>query len=531
MGVEIEITPAGKSTKRLTLLSGGEKSMTALAFLFAVFLARPCPFYILDEVEAALDDLNIDRFLDAPAPVLRPRAVHRRHPPEAHDGGRRLPLRRLDGGNGVSKVICRKLPARPGRSRRQPAEVRSRLAQRLLEPVGRRRATRCSPRSPRSRSPRRAPAPRAARRSCRAAAARGRARARTPPAPRAAAARARAAARAGATYIRLISPDAGRQRAQPAARDRLAVLQRDAGTSPPGGSISCTSTRLPPLPAGGSSGENGRPRRAARRRSRASSRAASGRVGARAADRDGGRRHAGIVADRDGTRLARPLHHARRRRGDRRGGRAPSARSSAAASSAACARTCARRARRCTPRSRRRCSRTLDEETWERLEEALICADVGARTTAQVVEQLEREAEEGDLAGGEALQRPPRRAARRRSPATGDDRIDLRPSPTVILVVGVNGTGKTTTIGKLAWHLRKELGQKVVIGAADTFRAAAVEQLERWARARRRATSSRARRGLRPRRGRLRRDRPRARARRRRGHHRHRRPPAHAGRT
>src|SRR4029079_12397164 len=50
-GVEIEITPAGKATKRLTLLSGGEKSLTALAFLFAVFLARPCPFYILDEVE------------------------------------------------------------------------------------------------------------------------------------------------------------------------------------------------------------------------------------------------------------------------------------------------------------------------------------------------------------------------------------------------------------------------------------------------------------------------------------------------
>ncbi|HEX3834152.1 MAG TPA: AAA family ATPase, partial [Solirubrobacteraceae bacterium] len=63
LGVEIEITPAGKDPKRLSLLSGGEKSMTALAFLFAVFLARPCPFYILDEVEAALDDLNIDRFL------------------------------------------------------------------------------------------------------------------------------------------------------------------------------------------------------------------------------------------------------------------------------------------------------------------------------------------------------------------------------------------------------------------------------------------------------------------------------------
>ncbi|HWI21096.1 MAG TPA: AAA family ATPase, partial [Baekduia sp.] len=59
LGVEIEITPAGKSMKRLTLLSGGEKSMTAIAFLFSVFLAKPCPFYILDEVEAALDDANI----------------------------------------------------------------------------------------------------------------------------------------------------------------------------------------------------------------------------------------------------------------------------------------------------------------------------------------------------------------------------------------------------------------------------------------------------------------------------------------
>jgi fused signal recognition particle receptor len=123
---------------------------------------------------------------------------------------------------------------------------------------------------------------------------------------------------------------------------------------------------------------------------------------------------------------------------------------------------------------------TLDDETWERLEEALIYADVGARTTAQVVEQLEREAESGELSGGEALtQRLSELLAE--MARTGDDHIDIRPEPTVILVVGVNGTGKTTTIGKLAWHLRRELGQKVVIGAADTFRAAAVEQLERWA--------------------------------------------------
>src|SRR3954462_11842341 len=121
----------------------------------------------------------------------------------------------------------------------------------------------------------------------------------------------------------------------------------------------------------------------------------------------------------------------------------------------------------------------LDEETWERLEEALIYADVGARTTAEVVEKLEREAEEGALVGGEALtgRLAELLAALAR---TGDDTIDLRADPTVILVVGGNGTGKTTTIGKLAWHLRQTLGLRVVIGAADTFRAAAVEQLERW---------------------------------------------------
>jgi fused signal recognition particle receptor len=122
----------------------------------------------------------------------------------------------------------------------------------------------------------------------------------------------------------------------------------------------------------------------------------------------------------------------------------------------------------------------LDEATWERLEEALIMADVGAATTARVVGELEQEASGGELVGGEALSRRLEEmlAAIAR---TGDDRIDLRAAPTVIMAVGVNGTGKTTTIGKLAWHLQKELGLKVVLGAADTFRAAAVQQLEGWA--------------------------------------------------
>ncbi|MDQ6911142.1 MAG: AAA family ATPase, partial [Actinomycetota bacterium] len=63
-GVEIEARPAGKTLRRLSLLSGGERSLCALAFLFAVFRSRPSPFYLLDEVEAALDDVNLHRFLD-----------------------------------------------------------------------------------------------------------------------------------------------------------------------------------------------------------------------------------------------------------------------------------------------------------------------------------------------------------------------------------------------------------------------------------------------------------------------------------
>ncbi|HEX2085898.1 MAG TPA: signal recognition particle-docking protein FtsY [Solirubrobacteraceae bacterium] len=122
----------------------------------------------------------------------------------------------------------------------------------------------------------------------------------------------------------------------------------------------------------------------------------------------------------------------------------------------------------------------LDEETWERLEEALIMADVGAKTTAEVVSKLETEAESGAIEGGEALTRRLTELLAGIA-RTGDDRIDLRHDPTVLLMVGVNGTGKTTTLGKLAWHLRNELGLKVLLAAADTFRAAATEQLEGWA--------------------------------------------------
>jgi chromosome segregation protein len=108
-GIEIEVTPAGKATKRLSLLSGGEKSLVALAFLFAVFIARPCPFYILDEVEAALDDRNIDRFLE----LIRRYSdrsqfiiiTHQRRTMEAADVLYGVSM----GGDGISKVVSRRL--------------------------------------------------------------------------------------------------------------------------------------------------------------------------------------------------------------------------------------------------------------------------------------------------------------------------------------------------------------------------------------------------------------------------------------
>jgi chromosome segregation protein len=110
LGVEIEVTPAGKSSRRLSLLSGGEKSLVALAFVFAVLLARPCPFYILDEVEAALDDLNLDRFLR----VVRRFAdrsqfivvTHQKRTMDAADALYGISM----GDDGITKVVSRRLP-------------------------------------------------------------------------------------------------------------------------------------------------------------------------------------------------------------------------------------------------------------------------------------------------------------------------------------------------------------------------------------------------------------------------------------
>ncbi|MGI8557426.1 MAG: signal recognition particle-docking protein FtsY [Solirubrobacteraceae bacterium] len=123
-------------------------------------------------------------------------------------------------------------------------------------------------------------------------------------------------------------------------------------------------------------------------------------------------------------------------------------------------------------------SQTLDAHDWEALEESLILADVGAPTTAAVVGRLERESHE--LQGEALRERLGEMLAE--IAALGEPQINITPQPTVILAVGVNGTGKTTTMGKLAFQLQKQLGASVLLGAADTFRAAATEQLEGWAR-------------------------------------------------
>ncbi len=110
-GIEISVKPARKALRSLSLLSGGERSLVAIAFLFAIFLARPAPFYILDEVEAALDDLNIDRLLT----MLRRYQnrtqfiviTHQKRTMEVADVLYGVSM----GADGTSKVLSRKMPA------------------------------------------------------------------------------------------------------------------------------------------------------------------------------------------------------------------------------------------------------------------------------------------------------------------------------------------------------------------------------------------------------------------------------------
>lgn len=123
--------------------------------------------------------------------------------------------------------------------------------------------------------------------------------------------------------------------------------------------------------------------------------------------------------------------------------------------------------------------KTIDEGTWEDLEDALLTADFGPTVTEDVVSDLRAKVSRFNTTDPADLQRMLRESMEERLSKL-DSTLKLTERPAVVLVVGVNGVGKTTTIGKFAKFLGT-YNRSVVIGAADTFRAAAVEQVATWA--------------------------------------------------
>ena len=120
----------------------------------------------------------------------------------------------------------------------------------------------------------------------------------------------------------------------------------------------------------------------------------------------------------------------------------------------------------------------IDEELFEELEELLVMGDVGVSTAQQVCEALRKKVKDRGVKDPDAIFDLLRETVAEM--LSGGEELHVGTKPSVILVIGVNGVGKTTTIGKMAAYL-KEQGKSVLLGAADTFRAAAIEQLQVWA--------------------------------------------------
>lgn len=123
--------------------------------------------------------------------------------------------------------------------------------------------------------------------------------------------------------------------------------------------------------------------------------------------------------------------------------------------------------------------RKVDEELLEELEEALIMSDMGVETSTQIISNLREKIKKEKIEESEQVKKALREEIEKILEKC-DNSLKLETKPSVILVVGVNGVGKTTSIGKMAARLARD-EKKVIVAAADTFRAAAVEQLEIWA--------------------------------------------------
>ena len=123
--------------------------------------------------------------------------------------------------------------------------------------------------------------------------------------------------------------------------------------------------------------------------------------------------------------------------------------------------------------------RKVDEDLLEELEETLIVSDIGMETSVEIIERLRQKIKKENIKEIEEVKNA-LRLIMRDILEVNDKVLKLNTKPSVILVIGVNGVGKTTSIGKIANNLKKN-GKKVLLAAADTFRAAAVEQLEIWA--------------------------------------------------
>ncbi len=122
---------------------------------------------------------------------------------------------------------------------------------------------------------------------------------------------------------------------------------------------------------------------------------------------------------------------------------------------------------------------TIDEEFYDELEESLIMADLGASVAADAIKRLRDAVYNNKIQNGEGVKQALRDILEEKL-SVGDTALDLSTKPSVVLIIGVNGVGKTTSIGKLA-HRFKQEGRRVLLCAADTFRAAAADQLEIWA--------------------------------------------------